>query len=236
MTRVFAFLDSTVGKKILMAVTGIVLFGFVVVHMLGNLQVYLGPTKLDEYGVALRKIPALLWAARLVLLGSAVAHAWAAWSVTRASWAARPVGYRTWKPNDAASSYASRTMRWSGVIVLLFIAYHLLHLTLGSVHPDFVEGAVNHNFVVGFQQKGAAAFYILAMACLGLHMWHGVWSLTQTLGLSHPRYNALRRAFATAVTVAVVVGNISFPVAVLAGFLREAPKVAHAGAQAPGAR
>jgi len=222
MERLQAFLGSSIGKKVIMAVTGLVLFGFVVAHMLGNLQVYLGPTKLDEYGAALRRVPALLWTARLVLLGSAVAHFWAAWSLTRRNWSARPVGYR--EQQAVASSYASRTMRWSGVILLLFIVYHLLHFTLGTVHPDFVEGAVNHNFVVGFRQPLVAGFYILAMVCLGFHMHHGVWSLLQTLGLSHPRYDQARLAVATLVTAVVVVGNISFPLAVLAGFVREAPR------------
>ncbi|MBI3932705.1 MAG: succinate dehydrogenase cytochrome b subunit [Acidobacteria bacterium] len=218
------FFRSSIGKKVVMAVTGLALFGFVVAHMLGNLQVYFGPTKLDEYGAALRRVPALLWSARLGLLAAAALHVWAAWSLTLANRAARPVGYR--QRQDHAATYASRTMRWSGVILLLFIVYHLLHFTTGQAHPQFVEGAVNHNFVTGFRVPWVSAFYVLAMLCLGLHMYHGVWSMMQTVGLSHPRYNHLRVAFATFIAALVVAGNISFPVAVLAGLVREAPRTA----------
>jgi succinate dehydrogenase / fumarate reductase cytochrome b subunit len=217
MSRVVSFFRSTIGKKVVMALSGVILFGFVVVHMLGNLQVYLGPTKLDDYGATLRKVPALLWAARLTLLAAVGLHIWAATSLTLTNWAARPVGYR--ERQSLASTYASRTMRWSGVILALFVVYHLLHFTTGQVHPDFVEGGVHHNFVVGFRIVPVSVFYIAAMICLGLHMYHGVWSMLQTLGLSHPRYNALRHAAATAITGVVVVGNISFPIAVLTGLV-----------------
>jgi len=223
-----AFLGSTMGRKVVMAVTGLLLFGFVVAHMLGNLQVYLGPTKLDEYGAALRRLPALLWALRIGLLAAVVGHVWAATTLTLTNWAARPRGYR--KTRYQESSYASRTMRWSGVILFLFVVYHLLHFTLGNVHPDFVEGGVNHNFVTGLQVPWVSAFYVVAMLCLGLHMYHGVWSLLQTLGLNHPRYNQLRLAFATFITAVVVIGNISMPVGVLTGLIREAPRVAAAPA------
>lgn len=207
-----------------MSVSGIVLVGFVVAHMLGNLQVYLGPTKLDAYGAALRKLPALLWAARLTLIAAAGAHVWAATVLTLQNWRARPQGYREFQP-DAANVY-SRTMRWTGVLLLAFVAYHLLHFTLGTAHPDFIEGAVNHNFVSGFKQVGASVFYLVAMIGLGLHLAHGTWSMLQTLGLSHPRYNEARWAFATLVTLIVVLGNVSFPVAVLAGIVREAGQTA----------
>jgi succinate dehydrogenase / fumarate reductase cytochrome b subunit len=221
-----ALLTSTIGRKAVMAVTGLVLFGFVVVHMLGNLQVFLGPTKLDEYGAALRRVPSLLWAFRLGLLAATIGHVWAAVSLTLTNRAARPQGYGLARYREA--TYASRTMRWSGVILLLFIVYHLLHMTTGTLHPSFVHGAVNHNFVTGFQVPWVTAFYVLAMVCLGLHMYHGVWSMLQTVGLNHPRYNYLRHAFATFVTAVVVIGNISMPVAALAGLLDEAPRVAGA--------
>lgn len=223
MQRVARFFGSSVGKKVVMALTGAILFGFVIAHMLGNLQVYLGPTKLDEYGAALRKLPALLWAARLVLLGAVGAHIWSAVTLTRLSQVARPQGYR--KVEHDSSTYASRTMRWGGVILALFVVYHLLHFTTGTVHPQFVEGQVNHNFVTGFRVPWVSGFYIVAMLALGLHLYHGVWSMLQTLGLSHPRYDHLRHALATLVAAAVVIGNISFPVAVLTGLVREAPPV-----------
>jgi succinate dehydrogenase / fumarate reductase cytochrome b subunit len=154
-----------------------------------------------------------------VLLASVALHVWAATSLTLDNRAARPVGYRAQRYQE--SSYASRTMRWSGVILALFVAYHLMHFTFGNAHPSFVEGDVYHNFVVGFRQPLVSGFYVLAMLCLGLHMYHGVWSMLQTLGASHPRYDHLRQAFATLISVAVVAGNVSFPLAVLAGWLAE---------------
>lgn len=224
MDALLALIRSSIGRKIIMAVTGVALFGFVLAHMAGNLQAFAGPTKLDEYGAALRKIPALLWGMRLGLVGAALLHVWSAASLTLASWGARPQGYRTLRSQD--STYASRSMGISGVVLLVFIVYHLLHFTLGSVHPDFVEGAVNHNVVTGFHVLWVTGFYVVAMACLGLHLWHGVWSMTQTLGLAHPRYDALRENAATLFTLIVVLGFLAVPLGVLAGFLREAPGVA----------
>ena len=221
MNRAQQFFASTLGKKIVMAVSGLALFGFVVAHMVGNLQVYAGAEMLDVYAEKLRSMPPLLWGARLTLLASVIAHIWAATSLTRMNSAARPVGYRQHQYHE--STYASRTMRWSGVILAAFVLYHLAHFTWGvrAVHPHFQPGAVGHNFVTGFQDWRVSAFYIVAMALLGLHMYHGIWSLLQTLGLSHPRYNHLRHAFATFITVIVVGGNISFPIAVLAGVIQE---------------
>ncbi len=217
MTPAGRFFGSSIGKKVVMALTGLALFGFVVAHMLGNLQVFLGPAALNDYAEKLRTVPALLWAARIGLLVAAVLHVWAAVSLTRMNRAARPVGYR--EKEHRESTYASRTMRWSGVLLLLFTVYHLMHLTFGNAHPDFVAGDVYHNFIVGFRQALVTVFYVVAMLALGLHMYHGVWSFLQTLGLSHPRYNHLRHAFATLVTVVVVAGNIAMPVAVLAGWI-----------------
>ena len=213
------FFRSSIGKKVLMAASGAVLFGFVIAHMLGNLQVYLGPEVFNGYAEKLRHLGPLLWAMRAGLLVAVVLHIWSAYSVTRMSRAARPVGYRDRESRE--STYASRTMRWGGVILLLFIVYHLMHFTFGNAHPDFVPGDVFHNFVVGFRSPVVSGFYVAAMAALGLHLYHGIWSMLQTVGLSHPRYDNLRHAFATLVAVAVVVGNVSFPVAVLAGFIHE---------------
>lgn len=213
------FYGSSIGKKVVMAASGAVLFGFVLAHMVGNLQVYLGPAALNGYADKLRQVPALLWAARLGLLAAVLLHIWSAWSLTRLSRAARPVAYRARESRE--STYASRTMRWGGVILLLFIVYHLMHLTFGNAHPSFVHGDVFHNFVVGFQSVAVSGFYIAAMIALGFHLYHGVWSMMQTLGLSHPRYDRLRHAFATLVAVVVVAGNVSFPLAVLTGLLHE---------------
>lgn len=224
MTRAGNFLTSSIGKKLVMGVSGAVLLGFVVGHMLGNLQVYLGPEAFNGYAEGLRKLPALLWAARGVLLAALVVHLWAAYSLTMANRRARRVGYRETAPQ--ASTYASRTMRWGGVTLLLFVIYHLLHFTFGvrAVHPRFQSGDVYHNFVTGFQQPLVSLFYVLAMLALGFHLYHGAWSMLQTLGLSHPRYDHLRKGFAALLTTVVVAANISFPVAVMLGVLREASR------------
>ena len=213
------FLDSSVGRKVVMAITGVVLFGFVTVHMLGNLTSYMGAEAMNHYAEFLQTMihGMGIWVFRAVMLTAVALHSWAALSLTLSNRAARPVGYRA--QQRQAATWASRTMRWSGVILGIFIIFHLLHLTTGSLHPNFIKGNAYHNFVTGFQVPAVAAFYIVAQLCLGLHMWHGVWSFTQTLGLVHPRYNALRRNFATVLTVLVVGVNISYPVAVLTGFI-----------------
>lgn len=215
-----SFAASSIGRKAVMAATGVVLVGFVVGHMLGNLQIYLGPEALDAYGRTLRTMlhGGGLWIVRAALVIAVVLHLLAAWTLSRDSWKARPVAYRMTAPR--ASTYASRTMRWSGPILLLFIVYHLLHLTVGSVHPRFEEGRVYANVVAGFQVWPVSLFYILAMLALGLHLYHGIFSLSQSLGVDCPRWNRVRRAVAGAITTAVVAGNISIPLAVLAGWVR----------------
>ena len=214
------FLTTTVGKKVVMAVTGLILFGFVIVHMLGNLQVYLGAEAINAYGVSLRTLlhGAGIWIFRAVLLGAVVLHIWAMTALTMANRRARNVGYREWKARE--STYASRTMRWSGVFLLAFIIFHLLHFTTGDAHPDFIPGDVYHNVITGFQVVPVAILYILATLVLGLHLFHGSWSMLQTLGLNHPRYNRLRNVVCVGLAALVVIGNLSFPVAVLTGFLR----------------
>ena len=220
MSQAPGFLGSSIGRKLIMAVTGVILVGFVLGHMIGNLQVYLGPEALNHYGVLLRSLlhGAGLWVVRAVMLTAVSLHIWAATSLTLESRRARPVGYRELKWKE--STYASRTMRWGGVILLLFVVYHVLHFTTGTAHPNFIEGDIYHNLVVGFQSVPVSLVYIFAMVALGLHLRHGVWSMFQTLGVSHPRYIAIAHAAAWLVAVLVVVGNISFPVAVLAGIVK----------------
>jgi len=218
------FFGSSVGKKIVMAVTGIILVGFVVVHMIGNLQLYLpahdGVYALDTYGTFLRTLlhGSGIWIARGVLLTAVALHIWAMVGLTLMNWAARPIGYQN--QQYSASTISSRWMRVSGVVVLLFIIFHLLHLTIGNILPGFEHGKVFHNVVAGFQVPWVSGFYILAMLFFATHLHHGVWSMLQTLGLSHPRYNGLRNGLATLVTIVVIGGNISFPIAVLTGFVR----------------
>lgn len=215
------FFASTIGRKVVMAVTGIVLVAFLVGHMAGNLQMFLPDHEaINHYGRFLKEMlhGAGIWIVRAVLIASVVLHIGAAWSLTRTSWKARPVAYAVVTPD--ASTYASRTMRWSGPILALFIVYHLLHFTTGTVHPAFVPGDVYRNVIAGFSVWPVSVVYIVAMLALGLHMRHGVWSMLQTLGVSHPRWNAARNLAATVLTVAVVAGFISIPLAVLAGVLK----------------
>jgi succinate dehydrogenase / fumarate reductase cytochrome b subunit len=220
MSQAPGFLGSSIGRKLIMASTGAILVGFVLGHMLGNLQVYLGPDAMNAYAVFLRQAlhGAGLWIARAVLLVSVVLHIWSATSLTLSSRAARPIGYRELKWKE--STYASRTMRWSGVIILFFVIYHLLHFTFGSVHPSFIEGDVYHNVVAGFRSVSVSLFYIVAMVLLGLHLRHGVWSMFQTLGVSHPRYIRMAHVGAWVFATIIVIGNISFPIAILAGIVK----------------
>jgi succinate dehydrogenase / fumarate reductase, cytochrome b subunit len=213
------FLQGTVGKKIVMAVTGLILFGFVIVHMLGNLQLYAGPEALNEYGQFLHTVlhGTGIWISRAVLLTAVLLHIWAMTALTLTNQKARQVGYRKWKALE--STYASRTMRWSGVFLLAFIVFHLLQLTFGTVVPDFIPGDVYHNVIIGFQLVWVSVIYILATIILGLHLFHGAWSMFQTLGLNHPRYNRLRNVVSVGFAALVVIGNLSFPIAVLTGLV-----------------
>lgn len=219
------FLASSVGRKVVMAVTGVMLFGFVTIHMLGNLQAYGGAEMMNAYAKFLHSMlhGAGIWVFRGVMVVAVVLHGWAALTLTLDNMRARPKGYR--EQQLKAATLSSRTMRYSGVILAIFIVYHLLHLTTGQAHPEFRapqdgEFFAFQNFVSGFRHVGVSAFYIVAQLCLGLHMWHGVWSLTQTFGWAHPRFDRCRRNFATGLTVVVVGANISFPIAVLTGIIR----------------
>jgi succinate dehydrogenase / fumarate reductase cytochrome b subunit len=214
------FLGSTIGKKVVMAGSGTILAGFVLAHMIGNLQLYLGAAALNHYAVFLREFlhGAGLWIARGVLLAALGLHVWAAASLTLADRAARPIGYREWEPRE--STYASRTMRWSGVLLLAFVVYHLLDFTFGTVNPSFREEDVFHNVVASFQVAPVAIVYVAAMLLLWLHLRHGVWSMLRTLGLGHPRYERLAQQFAALFATVVVAGNVSFPLAVLFGFVK----------------
>ncbi len=225
MSWIFDFYRSPMGKKAVMAVTGVLLFGFVLGHMVGNLKLYKGQEALDHYAEALRELGApffgpseLLWATRIGLLVILALHLHAAVTLTLHNRRARPQRYA--KETHQASTFASRTMIWGGVVILLFVVYHLLHLTVGNVHSDFRPGEVYHNVVTGFQNPFVSGAYILANLFLGLHLYHGLWSLFQTLGWSGPRWNAFRHRFAVAFAVVICAANISFPVAVLVGFVK----------------
>jgi succinate dehydrogenase / fumarate reductase cytochrome b subunit len=219
---------TTVGKKVVMALTGVVLVGFVVGHMIGNLKIFLGEKAINDYAAFLREVgepllpyEALLWVARIVLLVSVALHIFAAIELTRQSWAARPVAYG--EKQSIATSYAALTMRYGGVVIALFVVYHILHLTLGAV--GFQSGQYQHlavfsNVVAAFSVWYVSAFYIVAMAALCLHLDHGVWSLFQTLGLNSAEFSAGLRLFSRVLAAIVFAGFISVPVAVMAGWLR----------------
>jgi succinate dehydrogenase / fumarate reductase, cytochrome b subunit len=218
---------TMVGKKVVMAVTGLVLVLFVIGHMLGNLKIFLGAETIDAYADFLRTMgepllpsSVLLWAVRIVLLVSVVLHIVAAVQLTRMNWVARPQAYSNHRA--LATSYAARTMRWSGVILVLFIVYHLLHLTVGVV--GFQAGQYHHlavysNIVAGFSVWYVSLFYILAMACLCLHLDHGIWSMLQTLGWNNARTSRALQALSRGLALVLFAGFISVPVAVLAGWL-----------------
>ncbi len=209
------FWESTNGKKVVMGVTGLILFGFVVGHMAGNLQAFEGPEKYNAYGHFLHSIPELLYPIRIGLLLTVCLHIWAATGLALKNNSARPVSYAAKK--NINSSYSSRTMYWSGPILLAFIIFHLLHLTAGVIKPGdgFVEGDVYHNVVTGFSVWYVSAWYIFSMILLGLHLRHGVWSLTQSLGFSHPRWTPLLKTFALLFAIVVTGGFISVPLGVL---------------------
>ncbi|HWA58510.1 MAG TPA: succinate dehydrogenase cytochrome b subunit [Gemmatimonadales bacterium] len=218
-TRLARFWHSTLGKKVVMGATGLIMVGFVIAHMLGNLQAFESAEKFNAYGAMLHgPLHEIVLALRVVLLVSVGLHIVAAWQLTVRGRAARPAGYARQAPQ--MSTLASRSIRLGGVVLLLFIPYHLLHFTTGDVHPDFIPGDVYHNLVTGLARPGVALFYIVAMLALGLHLYHGAWSAFRTLGIGpedpHPRH----RPLTTAVAAVVWLGFTAIPVAVLLGWLR----------------
>jgi succinate dehydrogenase / fumarate reductase cytochrome b subunit len=212
------FYESTIGKKAVMAVTGLLLFGFLIAHMLGNLQIFLGPALMNHYAENLHGNLGLLWTARAVLFISVALHIWASISLTMLKREARPVAYIKHKPIQ--SSWASRTMMLSGPIVAAFIVFHLLHLTTGTIHPQFVPLHAYENLVTGFLVVPFALAYIVVMVFIGFHLSHGIWSMFQSLGLSHPRYTPMIKTFAAIFSWVLIAGFISVPLAVLTGLVR----------------
>jgi succinate dehydrogenase / fumarate reductase cytochrome b subunit len=208
-----------------MAITGVILFGWIFLHMAGNLKLFFGAEALNHYAEWLRDLgapilphEAALWLTRILLLVAVVFHIHSAWMLTVMNRNARPIDYAD--REFVKGSYAARTMRWGGVIILLFVIYHLLHLTTGDVHHAFVPGDVYHNVVSGFQVWWVAAVYIVANLALGLHLYHGLWSMFSSVGLTNPRFEQLRRTFASVFAIVITSANISFPLSVLTGFVR----------------
>jgi succinate dehydrogenase / fumarate reductase cytochrome b subunit len=219
------FYRSSIGKKWVMAVSGIILLGYVLLHMIGNLKVYLGRDEMNHYAEWLRTLlvpftprTVTLWILRTILIAAFFGHIVSAYQLTRMNQRARPVKYQS--PRDyVAANFASRTMRWTGVIIGLFVIFHLLDLTWGTANSHFVRGDVYDNLRHSFQRPLVAAVYIVANLALAIHIYHGAWSLFQSLGWNNPRFNAWRRYFATGFAIVIGVGNISFPVMVLAGVI-----------------
>ncbi len=201
-----------------MAVTAAVLFGYVVGHLAGNLQVYLGAEQMDRYAAFLHSMPVLLWGVRLLLLVCVVLHITASIQLTILKQQARPIGYV--KKEAIGSNVASRSMIWSGAMIAAFVIYHLLDLTTGAANtPQYQELHAYENLVYSFQRVPVSIFYIIAMLLLGAHLYHGIWSMFQTLGLSHPRYTPVIKRAAAAVAVLITAGFISIPISVMTGFV-----------------
>jgi succinate dehydrogenase / fumarate reductase cytochrome b subunit len=219
---------STIGKKAIMAVTGLLLVGFVIAHMAGNLQVFIGAAKMNAYASFLKSLGEFLWVARLVLLAALVLHVLMAWQLTQLKRRARPVGYEQRSPQ--VSTVASRTMRWGGVLLLVFIVFHILHFTTGTVFPaasspDAMYPAWSHtdvygNIISAFRTPWVVAFYVVAMLFLMLHLFHGAWSSVRTLGFMKPSSDPLHRRVSTVIAIVVWLGFSVIPVAVLLGVIR----------------
>ncbi len=221
LVRVFR---SSVGAKALMALTGLGLLGFVVAHMLGNLQIFAGPEKLNAYAATLQHMGPGLWVARAGLLALLLVHVGTAHHLVRANRAARPVPYAGKK--DIATTFAARTMWMTGIVVLAFVAYHLAHFTLHVMNPEFSQwqdAAQRHDVyrmvVEGFRVWWVSAIYCVAQFLLGVHISHGASSAFQTLGVRHPRLAFLKHGFGPLVAIVIVLGNLSIPLAVLAGLV-----------------
>lgn len=223
---ILEFYRSDVAKKWVMALSGIILLGYIAAHMLGNMKVYLGPTSINQYGEALRDLGGhlvprthLLWIMRIGLAAAFAVHIHAAYALTRKNMQARgKVRYDA--PREyLAADYASRTMRYSGVIIVLFLAFHLADLTWGSANPGFVRGDPYDNMIASFERLPVAIVYIVANLALGLHILHGVWSLFQSIGADNEVYNRWRRYLAWGFTAVIVLGNLSFPIAVQLGII-----------------
>lgn len=217
MSWLLKFWDSTVGKKVVMAVTGILLVGFVLGHMAGNLQMFVGADAMNRYAAFLKSTGELLWVARLGLLAAVVLHVTAAVQLTRINAAARPQDYA--KRTPQVSTLASRTMRIGGFFLLFFIVYHIGHFTTGTWHPAFSHTGVYGNVILGFRSPFVVALYVTAMAFLGLHLFHGVWAGFRTLGLQKRSASPIQRTVALWVAILVWAGFTVIPVAVLLGIL-----------------
>jgi succinate dehydrogenase / fumarate reductase cytochrome b subunit len=221
MERTISLYETTIGKKAVVAVTGAVLYGFVIVHMLGNLQIFLGPEKFNGYAASLKGNPILLWGVRGTLLVSVALHVLTSLTLVGRTASARSVGYRA--KDNLVTSWSAITMKYGGPAILLYILFHLAHFTW----PGIAMGRYRHsatdaysNFVHGFQVPWVTAVYVVAQFFLGMHLYHGAYSLFQTLGLNHGRYNRIVRSVPRVIGVGVAAANIAMPLSVLAGIVK----------------
>jgi succinate dehydrogenase / fumarate reductase cytochrome b subunit len=221
-----AIYRTTIGKKALMALTGLIWIGYVVMHMYGNLKAFQGSEYFNEYAEGLRHLGSpifghlhLLTIARIVLVASIFIHIWAAWSLFVKAREARPQTYATRRVVQA--NYASITMRYGGVVIVLFVLYHLAHLTWGinGVHSDYVRGDAYHNLIVGFSSLPVVIAYLVALVALGFHLYHGAWSMFQTLGLNDGNWDRALRGLAWILAIVVPVGFAAVPIAIQLGFI-----------------
>ncbi len=223
--RTWSLYEVYIGKKLVMAGTGVILVFYVIGHLLGNLQIFAGPEQMNRYAAFLHSQGGLLWFARAVLLAAVAAHIWSSLLLWLEKRRARPVGYV--KKANVPSSYASRTMMWSGPIIAAFVIFHVLHLTSGSVGLGFqapTPGSAGETFyayqnvVNGFQHPLVSAAYIFAIVLLTMHLYHGMWSMFQSVGVSHPRYTPLLKGLAHTFAIGIAAGYISIPVYVMIRF------------------
>jgi succinate dehydrogenase / fumarate reductase, cytochrome b subunit len=219
--RVVGFWQSTNGKKVVMALTGVMMFLFVIGHLLGNLLVFAGRAQINAYAQFLHFDDSLLWIVRTILIIAATMHVVVTIQLALRNKEARPIGYLHKKAIN--SSYASRTMYWSGPIILTFIIFHLLQFTAGYIHPEtkFIPNDVYHNLVTGFRVWWVSAWYVFAICLLGLHLRHGLWSMLQSIGLAHSlrKERAFKRV-ALGISILIVGGYISIPICILLGYLK----------------
>ena len=230
MQSVLALTRSTVGQKVVVAITGVILFGFVIGHLLGNLLLFVGPEAYNAYAVGLKTNLPLLWGVRTTLLVSIVAHIGLTMKLAGRNATARPVGYK--KPRkDLITTYAARTMVITGPLLAAYIIFHIAHLTVGlDLGGEFNVHNVYANTVHGFRVWWVSAIYIFANFLLGLHLYHGAWSALQSMGLQHPRYDVLRQRVAIAFALFVAGGNIFIPIAVQTHLVGSAEQMAESRA------
>jgi succinate dehydrogenase / fumarate reductase cytochrome b subunit len=218
MSRLGALWQSSVGKKAVMAVTGLVLVAYLISHVLANLLVFGGPDRINRYAALLHGTGGALWGARLVLLAAAILHILAAVQLTLRSRAARRQPYAGGR-EPQASTLAGRTIRWGGALILIFLVYHILHFTTGTAHSDFVELNPYHNVTTGFRSPWVAAFYLIAMMAVGLHLYHGLWSSGRSLGMSEPSPRPFRRPLALVLAGFIGLGFTAIVVTAFLGMI-----------------